>query len=311
MSVLIVGSIALDSLETPMGKVPRAQGGSGCYASLSASYFCKPAVVAVIGDDYPEPYLRRLTDRGVNLDGLDIIKGGRSFHWSGFYKGTMNEAITRETDLGVFANFHPRIPERLTNAKFVMLGNIDPELQLEVLDQVKSPELTVVDTMNLWINTKRHELLKVLSRADIAVLNDGEARMLGEKIQLRECARYLLGLGCKYVIIKKGEHGSQIYGHDNFFFSLPAYPVEMLNDPTGAGDSFAGGMIGYLSRQPKFDRAHLTQAIAVGTVMASFCVEAFSVERTAQLTHDDINHRLAAMHNFTAFPKVSAIAHGS
>lgn len=305
MSVLIIGSVALDSVETPMGKVARAQGGSACYASMAASYWCDPAVVGVAGDDYPKPYLKRLSDRGVDVSGVEIVKGGRSFHWSGLYTGTMHEAKTRETDLGVFANFHPKVPQKLAESKLVMLGNIDPELQLEVLDQLTGPELVVVDTMNLWINTKRHDLLKVLRRADIIVVNDGEARMLGESISITECSRYLLGLGPKFVIIKKGENGVQLHGHDNFFFTLPAFPIELLNDPTGAGDSFAGGMIGYLSRQARYDGKGLNQALAAGTVMASFCVEAFSLERTAHLTMEEISHRSNLLHTYTSFEKIA------
>jgi sugar/nucleoside kinase (ribokinase family) len=304
MSVLIIGSVALDSVETPEGKVNRAQGGSASYASIASSYWCEPAVVAVIGDDYPKSYLKRMTDRGINIDGVEVVPGGKSFHWSGFYKGTMHEAHTRETSLGVFQDFHPRIPEHLAESRLVLLGNIDPELQLEVLDQLKSPQLVVVDTMNLWINTKRSELLKVLSRADIIVVNDGEARMLAETIAIPECARYLLGLGPKFVIVKKGENGAQLHGHDNYFFSLPSFPVEILNDPTGAGDSFAGGMLGYLSRLPRHDGRHLNQALAVGTIMASFCVEAFSVERTAHLTAEEIKHRLGLLHTYTSFDAV-------
>jgi sugar/nucleoside kinase (ribokinase family) len=305
MSVLIFGSVALDSIETPRGKVSRAQGGSGSYAAVAASYFCRPAVLGAIGDDYPREHLDRLRARGISLEALQVIPGGHSFHWSGFYKGSMHEAVTRETVLGVVEDYEPRIPASMVGeVKHILLGNLAPEQQLAVLDQIREPELVVVDTMNLWIQTKRDELMKVLRRADIVVVNDQEARLLGESISLSECAKYLLALGCRFVIIKKGEHGAELHGHDGYFFSLPAFPITQLMDPTGAGDSFAGGMIGFLSSKGRWAGMPLNQAIAVGTVMASFCVEAFSCDRTARLTSEEINQRLDRFHLFTQFEPV-------
>lgn len=305
MSVLIIGSVALDSIETPVGRLEAAQGGSASYASVAASYWSQPSVVAVIGDDYPPAYLELLRSRGVSLEpGLEVVKGGRSFHWSGLYKGAMNEAITRQTELGVFAHFNPKVPAELKQSRFVLLGNIDPDLQLSVLDQIEKPELVVVDTMNLWIDIKRAELLKVLSRADVIVLNDGEARLLGEQINLHRCAEFLMNeVGARFVIIKKGEHGANLYGRD-LYFSMPAFPVKELKDPTGAGDSFAGGFIGYLSRQPEVNLSSLKRAMVVGTVMASFCVESFSLGYSGHLTPEKIASRIHAMREITHFDAI-------
>lgn len=305
MSLLIVGSVALDSIETPAGRKNAAQGGSACYASVSASYWSEPSILAVIGDDYPDRYLELLRSRGVKLEpGLEVVKGGKSFHWSGLYKGAMNEAVTRLTELGVFEEFDPKVPPELAASRFVMLGNIDPELQLRVLDQIEAPELVIVDTMNLWIEIKRHELLEVLRRSDIIVLNDGEARLLGEEINLHNCARKFLDeLDVRYVIIKKGEHGANIYGKD-LFFSLPSFPVSALKDPTGAGDSFAGGFIGHLARTGSVDVAAIKQSMVVGTVMASFCVEDFSLAYADGLAPQGIQERLDMMQEYTGFEPV-------
>jgi len=308
MSVLIVGSVALDSIQTPAGRLEAAQGGSASYASLSASFWTEPSIIAVIGDDYPQPYLDLLRSHGVRLDpGLEVVKGGKSFHWSGLYKGTMNEAITRQTELGVFATFNPVVPDSLRHSRFMLLGNIDPELQMRVLQQVDRPDLIVVDTMNLWIDIKRPELLKVLGKADVIVLNDGEARLLGEDINLHRCARYLREeVGARYVIIKKGEHGATFYG-DGHYFSLPAYPVSELKDPTGAGDSFAGGFVGYLARLGRTDVAAMRQAMVVGTVMASCCVEHFSLDYANHLTQDELTHRLKRLREYTAFDEIAEV----
>jgi sugar/nucleoside kinase (ribokinase family) len=305
MSVLIVGSVALDSIETPKGKIEAAQGGSASYASAAASYWCNPHILAVIGDDYPQSYLTLLRNRGVQLEpGLEVVEGGRSFHWSGLYKGAMNEAVTRETDLGVFENFNPQVPDSLSDSSLVLLGNIDPTLQLRVLDQLKNPSLVVVDTMNLWIEIKRDTLMEVLKRSDLIVLNDGEARLLGEEINLHNCARNIRKqIGEKLLIIKKGEHGATLYTNDARF-SLPAFPINSLSDPTGAGDSFAGGFLGCLDHVDEINEDTIKQAMVVGTVMASFCVEDFSLAYTGGLSREKIEQRLKRMTEFTCYNSI-------
>ena len=272
--VLVVGSVALDSVETPFGKADDVLGGSGTYFSSSASHFAPVQLVGVVGDDYPVHLLQPLADRGVDLAGLEKVSGS-SFRWRGRYRHDLNAAETLETHLGVFSNFRPNIPEQFRKAPFVFLANIDPRLQLLVLEQVEKPRLVACDTMNFWIESRRPELIELLKHVDLITLNDGEARQLTEHTNLVQAARWILDRGPKHVLIKKGEHGAFMFTRESVFFA-PAYPLESVFDPTGAGDSFAGGFIGSLAASGDLSDASLRRAVVVGSAMGSFAVEKFS-----------------------------------
>ncbi|MDD5529831.1 MAG: PfkB family carbohydrate kinase [bacterium] len=299
MSILVIGSVALDTIETPFGKRKDILGGSATYFSYSASFFTGVNLVAVIGDDFPKKHIGLLKSRGINLDGLKVIKNGKTFRWSGSYKYDMNEATTHSTDLNVFETFNPQIPERYKNSEYVLLANIDPDLQLNVLSQVKKPKLIAADSMNLWINTKKPSLMKLLKKIDIFIINEGEARLFTKQPSLIKAGRMILGYGPKHVVVKKGEHGCLLFSK-NGFFSAPAYPIEDIFDPTGAGDTFAGGFIGYLAKLNKTHTEHdLRKAIVYGSVMASFNVESFSLERLKKLTDKEIQARYKQFKEFT------------
>ncbi len=300
MSILVVGSVALDTVETPFGKVERALGGSATYFSTAASYFSSVNVVAVVGDDFSQEHIDFLGSRNVNLDGLEIIEGGKTFHWAGYYGHNLNEAKTLDTQLNVFERFQPKLPEHYRDTKYVFLANIHPDLQLSVLDQVESPKLVVLDTMNFWISGNRDSLLKVLSRVDIALLNDGETRQLSGESNLIKAARLIREMGPKVVIVKKGEHGVSMFGED-LYFVVPASPIEDVKDPTGAGDSFAGGFFGYLAQKGDIGNNTLRRAVVYGSTVASFCVEDFSLNRYRTLTMENINHRYNEFRNFSYF----------
>ena len=276
--VLIVGSVALDDVKTPHGEEKDVLGGSAIYGSLAAACCAPVDVVGVAGEDFPKPCLDRLDARGIDTRGIEIVRGGKTFRWSGEYTGDMEEAITHRTELNVFEHFRPTIPDSYRDDGVVFLANIDPELQLMVLDQVRRPELVMCDTMNYWIETKREALIDVFRRCDVALLNAGEARMLFETDSLPRAAAQLLKLGLKRAVIKKGEHGVLMFS-DEGFFAAPAMPLEELCDPTGAGDTFAGGFAGYVARSRKVDEATLRQAVVVGSALASFVVEDFSTRR--------------------------------
>ena len=287
--VLVVGSVALDSVETPGGKADDVLGGSGTYFASSASHFAPVQLVGVVGDDYPLDLLQPLVERGVDLAGLEKVSGS-SFRWRGRYRHDLNAAETLETHLGVFSNFRPNIPDQFREAPFVFLANIDPRLQLQVLEQVKKPRLVACDTMNFWIESRRPELVELLGHVDLITLNDGEARQLTEHTNLVQAARWILDKGPKHVLIKKGEHGAFMFTRDSVFFA-PAYPLESVFDPTGAGDSFAGGFIGSLAASGDLSDASMRRAVVVGSAMGSFAVEQFSNGRLLDITRADIDAR--------------------
>jgi sugar/nucleoside kinase (ribokinase family) len=299
MSVLVVGSVALDSVETPFGKAEDVLGGSATFFSAAASIFTPVQLVGVVGNDYPMEKLQPLADRGVDLAGLEQADGP-SFRWRGRYRHDLNSAETLETHLGVFSRFSPKIPEQFRKAPFVFLGNIDPRLQLEVLQQVERPKLVACDTMNFWIQSRRPDLIELLSHVDMVTLNDGEARQLTEKVNLVQAAKWIMDCGPKHVIIKKGEHGAFMFDRDSIFFA-PAYPLENVFDPTGAGDSFAGGFIGYLARTGDLSEANMRRAVMYGSAMGSFAVEKFSTERLMTLTRDDLTSRIGELKRLVAF----------
>lgn len=299
MSLLVVGSVALDTVETPFGRAEDALGGSATFFSAAASLFCPVQLVGVVGDDYPLQGLAFLADRGVDLGGLEQAQG-ESFRWSGVYSYDLNSRETLETRLGVFAEFAPKIPEAFRDAEWVFLGNIDPELQLGVLDQVRRPKFVACDTMNLWIDIKRDRLLDLLKRVDLLLVNDGEARQLSGDHNLAHAARWIQSRGPRYLIIKKGEHGAILFTPNSVFFA-PGYPLEEVFDPTGAGDSFAGGFMGHLAQCGRMEDADMRRAVVYGSVMGSYACEKFSVERLRDLGPEEIEERVRHFREMTAF----------
>ena len=286
--VLIVGTVALDTIETPFGKIQRALGGSATYASFAAGFFSKPALISVVGGDFPDEYIELMKNKGINLEGLKVI--GKTFHWEGFYEYDMNEAKTRKTELNSLAQFKAEVPEKFKGIKYVFLANIDPERQLETLNQIKNPDLVVLDTMNFWISSKKEHLMEVIKKVDVLLLNDGEARQLFNTISLVKAANSALSLGPKAVIIKKGEHGSLLFTK-NKHFSAPGYPLENIKDPTGCGDCFGGAFIGYLSKTKDLSERNFRKAIIYGSVIASYNAEDFSLNRIKNLKIEDIEKR--------------------
>ena len=299
MSVLVVGSVALDSVETPFGKADQVIGGSGTFFSASASHLSPVQLVGVVGDDYPLDQLEPLKQRGVDMAGLEHATG-ESFRWRGRYRHDLNSAETLETRLGVFSHFSPKIPAQFRNAPFVFLANIDPRLQLDVLKQVQRPKLVACDTMNFWIESRRPDIVELIKHVDLITLNDGEARQLTDCANLVKAARWIMARGPKMVIIKKGEHGAFLFKEKSIFFA-PAYPLEEVFDPTGAGDSFAGGFMGYLARTGDLSDANLRRAVVYGSAMGSFAVEKFSVQRLLEITPADIVARVADFRQLVAF----------
>ena len=299
MKILVVGSIAFDTIETPYGKADKALGGSALYFSSSASYFSPINIVGVIGEDFHIEELDFLKERKVDMDGI-MVEKGKTFFWHGKYHIDMNNRDTLVTELNVFQNFRPIIPEKYQDSPYVFLANIDPQLQLQILDQVKKPKLVVLDTMNFWISGKLDSLKEVLKRSDIAILNESEARQISQDYNLIKAAKFIINSGPKIVIIKKGEHGAILVGH-NFYFYAPAYPIELVYDPTGAGDSFAGGFLGYLAKVDKLSVENLKRAMIYGSVLASFNVEKFSIERFKTLTMEEIIDRFKEFKNLTNF----------
>jgi sugar/nucleoside kinase (ribokinase family) len=290
VSILVLGTVALDEVATPCGKRREMLGGSAAHFAMAARLFTSVHLVAVIGEDFPAKYIGLLRRKGLILDSL-VKAEGRTFRWKGSYSGDLNSAVTLNTELGVLSSFRPSVSERQRLIKHVFLANVDPDIQRHLLAGMRSPELVGLDSMNYWIKHKRRQLLRLLKEVDIYVANDQEARVLSGESNLVNAARYLYGLGPKMVLIKKGEHGVLFYGN-NFLFSLPAYPVAKVVDPTGAGDSFAGGFMGYLSKVKKINAASIKRALAYGTVAASFNVEGFGLERTAVLKRSDLEKRL-------------------
>ncbi|MFL5580447.1 MAG: PfkB family carbohydrate kinase [Gemmatimonadaceae bacterium] len=299
MSLLVVGSVALDSVETPFGKADHVLGGSANFFSAAASHFCPVQLVGVIGNDYPEDQLVPLQRRGVDFAGLERADGA-SFRWRGRYRHDLNSAETLETHLGVFSHFEPKIPAQFRGAPFVFLANIDPRLQLQVLDQVERPKLVACDTMNFWIESRRPELLKLLERVNLISLNDGEARQLTEQYNLVQAARWILDRGPSTVLLKKGEHGAFMFTRESVFFA-PAYPLESVFDPTGAGDSFAGGFMGWLAKTGDLSEANMRRAVVYGSAMGSFAVEKFSIQRLVEIGEADVRRRVAEFQRLVAF----------
>jgi sugar/nucleoside kinase (ribokinase family) len=299
MSILVVGSVALDSVQTPFGRVDDAIGGSATFFAAAASFFVPVQVVGVVGRDYPMPQLDFLTARGTDLSGLEQAEG-ESFRWAGIYSYDLNSRETLETRLGVFAEFAPRIPESFRPTEWVFLGNIDPVLQLDVLKQMRRPRFVACDTMNFWIEGKRAELVELLGSVDMLLVNDAEARELSGDHNLVRAARWIQERGPRYVIVKKGEHGAILFTPDSAFFA-PGYPLEDVFDPTGAGDAFAGGFMGALSQCRRLDDADLRRAVVYGSAMGSFAVEQFSVDRFRTLTTPEIEDRVRQFHAMTTF----------
>ncbi len=299
MSILVVGSIALDSVETPFGKAEDVLGGSAVFFSASAGHLTDVQLVGVVGNDFPMDRLRPLESRNVDLSGIEQADGS-SFRWRGRYRHDLNSAETLETHLGVFSRFDPKVPETFSRPEFLFLANIDPRLQLSVLRQVKRPRLVACDTMNFWIESRRPNLLELLGHVDLVTLNDGEARQLTEQTNLVRAARWIMDRGPTHVIIKKGEHGAFLFHGSQIFFA-PAYPLESVFDPTGAGDSFAGGFIGYLARTGDLSEANMRRAVVYGSAMGSFAVERFSIERLLSVTEEEIGQRVREFRQLVAF----------
>jgi sugar/nucleoside kinase (ribokinase family) len=301
VSLLVVGSLALDTIETPFGRVENAIGGSATYVSLAAGYFTSPVrLVGVVGGDFPASAMRVLEAHDVDLEGLEVIPDGRTFRWSGRYHYDLNMRDTLLTELNVFEKFQPKIPERYARSRVVCLGNIDPVLQRRVLDQIEKPRLVICDTMNYWIEGKNAELRATLRMVDVVIINDSEARLLSHEPNLIKAARVVRDMGPRIVIIKKGEHGALLITPD-VVFSAPAYPMENIFDPTGAGDAFAGGFAGWLARSDDYSDENLKRAVIYGSTMASFCVEKFSVEGLVDLKHLQIQDRFRAFRELSRF----------
>jgi sugar/nucleoside kinase (ribokinase family) len=290
--ILVVGSLAYDSIQTPSGRADRALGGSANYFSLAASLFSKVRVVGVVGEDYEQKDYDLLKNRGVDLAGLTRVPG-KTFHWEGAYEGDMNEAKTLKTELNVFEHFNPELPSHFRDSSFVFLANISPDLQLKVLEQVKSPKWVGMDTMNFWIHSKKEDLLKVLKKVDMVLINEGEAEMLTGAANAIAAAPLITAMGPKAVVIKRGEYGFAMYSKDEGFFILPAMPIPQVVDPTGAGDTFAGGVFGFLaSRQGDVSVTHMKQACIMGSMLASHTIQDFSVKALAKVTLGDVETRL-------------------
>lgn len=305
MSILVVGSVALDSIQTPFGRVRDALGGAATYFSTVASLYDQVNLVGVVGNDFPQEHIDFLVGRGVDIRGLQVADG-KTFRWSGRYDYDMNRCETLATELNVFASFRPVLPEDYRDAEYVFLANIDPELQMSVLDQVRSPRLIALDTMNYWIDYKRDALTEAMKRVDIVLMNEAEARQYGQTFSLIRAAHKILELGPKALIVKKGEYGAVLLANGGdltrSYFFAPAFPLEKIADPTGAGDTFAGGFVGYLARTKQGpENMAIRQAIVHGTIVASFTVEGFSLERLQSLSLDDIRGRYEAFKRFTSF----------
>lgn len=293
MSLLTVGTVAFDDIETPGGRAEKVVGGAATYIALAASYFTRDIrIVSVVGDDFPTEELSYLQSRGIDLQGLQIRKGEKSFFWAGRYRNNMNERDTLITDLNVLADFDPVLPDSYKNVPFLMLGNLTPAVQQRVIEQLNQrPKLIALDTMNFWMNTAMDSLLVVLKMIDILIINDEEARQLSGEYSLVRAARAIHAMGPRFLVIKKGEHGALLFEGDQVFFA-PALPLEEIVDPTGAGDTFAGGFMGYLTKTEDTSFENMKRAVIHGSAMASFCVEAFSIERLKALTEQEINDRI-------------------
>jgi len=306
MSVLIVGSIGLDDIKTQVAEHPNLLGGSASYGAVAASYFSPVNLVGIVGEDFPDEHIELLRSRRIDLEGLQIVPG-KTFRWSGEYMWDMNVRETRSIALNVFEQFTPTLPENYKSTPFVLLANIAPDLQHHVLDQVGKTRFVIADTMDLWINIAKESLIRLIGRVDMLILNDGEARQLTNETNLVKAAKAILALGPKYVAIKKGEHGCLLFGAEGEFFSCPAYPLEDIHDPTGAGDTFAGGLVGVLARESDdgpVTFAALRRAVVFGTVLASYNVEAFSLERLKTVDAAQIEDRSRLLRLMSQFDAV-------
>lgn len=309
MSLLVVGSVAFDALETPFGKTDKIVGGAGSYICLSSSYMNKAetGLVSVVGEDFDMNFVETLKDRNVNVEGLEVKAGEKTFFWSGKYHTDMNTRDTLVTELNVLENFNPVVPEKFKQADFLMLGNLVPEVQAGVLDQMeKRPKLVVLDTMNFWMEVALEKLIENLARIDVLTINDEEARQLSGEYSLVKAAKKILAMGPKYLVIKKGEHGALLFNQENEVFFAPALPLEEVFDPTGAGDSFAGGFIGYLAATNDISFDNMKRAIIHGSAMASFCVEKFGTEKLMNLSKEEVDARVQQFIDLVQFDIVLA-----
>ena len=302
MSILIVGTVAFDAIETPFGKTDKIVGGAATYISLAASFFSKKLrLVSVVGDDFPKESIQMLKDHKVDTEGLQIKEGEKTFFWSGKYHNDMNSRDTVDTQLNVLEAFDPILPESFKDSEFLMLGNLVPSVQQKVLDQmIKRPKLIVLDTMNFWMDNCMSDLKIALKNVDVLTINDEEARQLSEEYSLVKAAKIIQKMGPKYLVIKKGEHGALLFGEEKMFFA-PALPLENVFDPTGAGDSFAGGFIGHLQKTGDISFENLKSAVIFGSVMASFCVEKFGTERLSELTDNEVSNRVTEFVKLSSF----------
>ncbi|WP_296684984.1 PfkB family carbohydrate kinase [Flavobacterium sp.] len=300
--LLIVGTVAFDAIETPFGKTDKILGGAGTYIGLSASFFnLQSAIVSVVGDDFPQEYLDLLTARNIDISGLEVVKGGKTFFWSGLYHNDLNSRDTLATELNVLADFQPKVPQNFKDADVVMLGNLHPLVQSSVLDQMEvKPKLVVLDTMNFWMDCALPELLDVMKRIDVITINDEEARQLSGEYSLVKAAAKIHTMGPKYVVIKKGEHGALLFHNENVFFA-PALPLEEVFDPTGAGDTFAGGFTGFIAQSENVSFENMKNAVIYGSNLASFCVEKFGTERMLALDKKEVVSRLQQFKSLTQF----------
>ena len=300
--LLIVGTVAFDAIETPFGKTDKILGGAATYIGISASFFnVKSAIVSVVGDDFPQEYLDLLTDRNIDISGIEVVKGGKTFFWSGLYHNDLNSRDTLVTELNVLADFQPKVPQDYKNAEIVMLGNLHPLVQSSVLDQMETkPKLVVLDTMNFWMDCALPELLAIIKRVDVITINDEEARQLSGEYSLVKAAAKIHTMGPKYVVIKKGEHGALLFHGEEIFFA-PALPLEEVFDPTGAGDTFAGGFSGYITQSENVSFDNMKNAIIYGSNLASFSVEKFGTERMLDLDKEEVVARLKQFKSLTQF----------
>jgi sugar/nucleoside kinase (ribokinase family) len=300
--LLIVGTVAFDAIETPFGKTDKILGGAATYIGLSAAHFkVQSAIVSVVGDDFPQEHLDLLTDRNIDISGLEVVQGGKTFFWSGRYHNDLNSRDTLDTQLNVLADFQPKVPQNFKNSDIVLLGNLHPLVQSSVLDQMESqPKLVVLDTMNFWMDCALPELMAVIKRVDVITINDEEARQLSGEYSLVKAAAKIQAMGPKYVVIKKGEHGALLFHNKEVFFA-PALPLEEVFDPTGAGDTFAGGFAGYLAQSENISFENMKNAIIYGSNLASFCVEKFGTERMVALEKEEVIARLQQFKSLTQF----------
>lgn len=303
MSLLVVGSVAFDAVETPFGKREKMLGGSASHFSLAASFFTDVRIVAIVGGDYTSEEEEVFKSRGIETSDIERVPDGKTFFWSGRYDFDLNTAHTLDTQLNVFADFKPKLSEASKKSRLVFLGNIQPDLQREVREQVRGAELVALDTMNYWINTVRDSLIETIKAVDVLIVNDAEARQLTDEPNVIKAARKILSWGPRALIVKRGEYGAALFTPENYF-AIPAYPLESVFDPTGAGDTFAGGFMGYLASQEQLDEAAMRRAMIFGSVMASFNVEEFGTDRVRRLTQDEINERFRAFKRMTHFEEI-------